>query len=93
MPAYDPSALCNAAAHILVYSAPGTPTKTAMKCAGFYNINEEYNIYRKRIERIRKKTKSHPLLISVDKGSVSSTSTISCSVVEASNSALFYIVL
>ena len=52
---YDPALLCVAAANILMHSAPGTQTKEAMKCAGFKQVDVEYDTYRKRIERLKKK--------------------------------------
>ena len=70
MSAYDPGALCNAAAHILVHSAPQTATKIAMKCAGFKIVDEEYKVYRKRIERQRNKLISLPSLVLVNEGPI-----------------------
>ena len=89
MSAYDPGALCNAAAQILVHSAPQTATKIAMKCAGFKSVDEEYKVYRKRIERQRNKLMSLPSLVLINEGSVesnSSTSTLSCSETEVGDS-------
>ena len=92
MSAYDPGALCNAAAQILLHSAPQTATKTAMKCAGFKSVDEEYKVYRKRIERQRNKLTSLPSLVLVNEGSIasnSSTSTLSCTGTEVSNSVVY----
>ena len=36
-------------------SVPGTQTKEAMKCEGFKQADTEYDTYRKRIERLKKK--------------------------------------
>ena len=52
---YDPALLCVATANILMHSAPGTQTKEAMKCAGFKQVDIEYDTHRKRIERLKKK--------------------------------------
>ena len=52
---YDYVLLCVSAANILVYSAPGTKTKEAMKCAGFKQVDIEYDTYWKHIERLKNK--------------------------------------
>ena len=80
MASYDPLLLCDAAAKILRYSAPGTNTKVAMECAGFQKVNEEYGKYRKRIERQRNRliTSTTPdIVIVVPEESTTSTSTLS----------------
>ena len=77
---YDPSALCNVAAKIMALLTKGTATKLAMECAGFKDIKAEYNIYRKRIERLRDKLKSeHPESISIGVGSIELMSTLTSS--------------
>ena len=43
---YDPSLLYVAAANILMHSSPGTKTKEAMKCAGFKQVDIEYDTYK-----------------------------------------------
>ena len=60
-----------------------------MKCAGFKSVDEEYKVYRKRIERQRNKLMSLPSLILVNEGSIESnslTSTLTSSGTEISNS-------
>ena len=52
---YDPALLCVATANIMMHSAPGTQTKEAMKCEGFKQVGIEYDTYRKRIGRLKKK--------------------------------------
>ena len=82
MASYDPLLLCDAAAKILRYSAPGTNTKVAMECAGFQKVNEEYGKYRKRIERQRNRliTSTTPeVVVVVPEGSTASSSTLSLS--------------
>ena len=77
---YDPTLLIDAAAKILLLSAPGTKTKVAMEVAGFQKIEDEYERYRKRIERKRNRLMAlHPSDIFVHEGSTTSTSTLSCS--------------
>ena len=72
---YDPAVLYAAAANILVYSAPGTTTKEAMKCSGFKEVDMASDTYRKRIERLKKKIMtSYPSQITVINGSMSSPS-------------------
>ena len=83
MSSYDPIALCSSAAQILALSAPDTKTKTAMKCTGFRSIDEEYNAYRKRIERLTNKLKaSHPSQLTVQEESLASTSSLSTETAE-----------
>ena len=83
MSSYDPIALCSSAAQILALSAPDTKTKNAMKCAWFRSVDEEYNAYRKRIERLINKLKvSHPSQITVQEESLVSTSSLSTETVE-----------
>lgn len=80
MSSYDPILLCDAAAKILMHSAPGTKTKVAMEVAGFRKLEDEYERYRKRIERKRNRLMAlHPSDIIVHEGSTTSTSTLSCS--------------
>ena len=80
MLSYDPTLLIDAAAKILLLSAPGTKTKVAMEVAGFQKIEDEYERYRKRIERQRNRLMAlHPSDIFVHEGSTTSTSTLSCS--------------
>ena len=50
MSSYDPIALYSFTAQILALSAPDMKTKTAMNCAEFRSVDEEYNACRKRIE-------------------------------------------
>ena len=52
---YDPALLFVATANILMHSAPGTQTNEAMKCAGFKQVDIEYDAYRERIEIPKKK--------------------------------------
>ena len=52
---YVPELLCVAAANILMHLDTGTETKEALKCAGFNKVDIEYDTYRKRIERLKKK--------------------------------------
>ena len=77
MLAYDPGALCNAAAQILFHLVPQTVTKVAMKCAGFKSVDNEYKVYRKRIERQRNKLMLLPSLVSINEGSIASNSSTS----------------
>ena len=39
---YDPALLCFAAANILMHLSPGTQTNKAIKCAGFKQVDIEY---------------------------------------------------
>jgi len=78
MSSYNPTTLCHSAAQILLLSTSDTTTKTAMKCAGFKSVDEEYITYRKRIERMRNQLKlSHPAQITVQEESMMSTSSLS----------------
>ena len=52
---YDPALLCVYAANILMHSAPGTQTKEIMKCAGFNQVDINYDTYRKRIDKRKRK--------------------------------------
>ena len=52
---YDPALLCVAASKIMMHSAPRTQTKEAMKCAGFKQVDIEYDTYQKCIEIPKKK--------------------------------------
>ena len=51
---YDHALPCVAAANILMHSAPGTQTKEAMKCAGFNQVDIEYDAYLLKIENQNK---------------------------------------
>ena len=78
---YDPHVLCHSAAQILLLSAPDTKTKTAMECAGFKSVDEEYKLYRKRIERMRNRLRSsHPSQITIQEELTESTSSMSNSI-------------
>jgi len=50
---YDPEALTDAAAVILLHSTKGTRTRTVMEVAGFKSDDLSSEIYRKNIERNR----------------------------------------
>ena len=52
---YDPALLFVAAANILMHSDPGTQIKKAMKCAGFKQVDIEYDTYQNIIDRLKKK--------------------------------------
>ena len=51
---YDPTLLSAVTANILVYSAPGTTRKAAMKCAGFKEVYMVSDTYGNFIERLKK---------------------------------------
>ena len=92
MSSYDPTLLCDAAAKILMYSAPGTKTKVAMEVAGFQKLDNEYEKYRKRIERKRNRLMAlHPSSIIVHEGSTTSTSTLSCSTEDEEASIVIFV--
>ena len=92
MSSYDPILLCDAAAKILMHSAPGTKTKVAMEVAGFRKLEDEYERYRKRIERKRNRLMAlHPSDIIVHKGSTTSTLTLRCST-EDEEASIFVVV-
>ena len=40
---YDPALLCVPADNIRMHSSPGTQTKEGMKCAGFTQVDIEYD--------------------------------------------------
>jgi len=94
MASYDSILLCNAAAKILRYSAPGTNTKVAIECAGFQKLNKEYDNYRKRIERQQNRliTSIPDVVIVVPGESKVSTATLSLlSDTEACSSVVYFV--
>ena len=52
---YDTDLLCVAAANILMHLDPGIQTKEVIKCAGFKQVDIEYDTCQKRIARLKKK--------------------------------------
>ena len=83
MDEYNPLALCDAAANILILSAPGTKTKAAMSIAGFKS-GDMLERYRKRIERKKRKLETHrpvsrPDMIEINTLSTESDSTFTVS--------------
>ena len=50
-----PTLLFVDAANILMHSAPGTQTKEMMKCAGFKQVDINYDTYQKRVDKLKKK--------------------------------------
>ena len=85
MDQYNPLALCDAAANILLLSAPGTKTKAAMSIAGFKSSDMMLERYRKRIERQKSKLETQRLTPCPDVIEVHSLSTESESTLTASS--------